>query len=151
MLDTVLAPNGRQWTVTRTAEWVRPAGADGFEVDQTGGTLGPIIVFGALAVFWVGLFLWMPARVHVPWYFTLVAVGLVLLIPVRWWVRRPWTVQVDSDGFGEDAAVRQTWVVSGRWEATRLAAGIVDRLKFTGRLADPDQVGPVIPEGPATA
>lgn len=142
----VRAPNGRRWTVERTAEWVTPTGSQSFDLDETGGRGGRIVIGGALILFWLVLaVVWWPSKVHVPAYFVWAAVGVLALVPLSWWSRRPWSVIVDAPGFGEDVAVHAVAVLRGRRAAARYATALAQRLTLTGRLEDPEEVAaPVV-------
>jgi hypothetical protein len=95
---TVAGADGRTWAVRRSIEWSTPAMGDDFEHDVDGQRSGTVTVFSALLLFWVVLILWSPAQLWVPWWFWLIAVVIIGFFPVRWYLRRPWTLVAETDG-----------------------------------------------------
>jgi hypothetical protein len=96
---TVAGADGRTWSVRRNIEWSTPATGDDFEHDVDGQRSGVVTIFSALLLFWVILVLWWPEHVHLPWWFVVIAVAVVAWIfPIRWYLRRPWTLVAETDG-----------------------------------------------------
>lgn len=98
---TVLAADGRQWTIQRTLEWSEPVTAQDFEHDMDGGRTAAFVILSFLLVFWVVLAGWFLAKkdeVVLPWWLLLVALLVVLFFPARWVVRRPRTIVAQTLG-----------------------------------------------------
>jgi hypothetical protein len=95
---TVDAADGRRWSVRRNIEWTTPATGDDFEHDVDGGRGAAILILSALFMFWLVLFVWTPDLVNVPWYLWILAVAVLLFFPVRWLLRRPWTLVAETEG-----------------------------------------------------
>jgi uncharacterized protein (DUF983 family) len=68
---TVTGSDGRTWTVRRRMEWSMPATGEEFEHDVDGGRAAAVLILSTLGMFYVALFSWMPADVHVPWWVVL--------------------------------------------------------------------------------
>ena len=95
---TVTGSDGRTWTVRRRMEWSMPATGEDFEHDVDGGRAAAAVILSTLALFYIALFSWMPADVHVPWWVMLAGLLLVGFVPVRWVLRRPWTLVAQTPG-----------------------------------------------------
>ena len=113
MTRVVRGADGRVWTLHGDMEWRTPATADDFEHDISAGH-GPGVVMAALVVILtVVLIVWTPPDVVVPLWLVLVIVLVALFFPLRWMLRRPWTVvaATGDDGEGEPT---EKWVGSVR-------------------------------------
>jgi len=95
---TVDAADGRRWSVRSNIEWATPATGDDFEHDVDGGRGAAVLILSALFVFWLVLVVWTPELVHIPWYLWLLAAAVVLFFPVRWVLRRPYTIVAETEG-----------------------------------------------------
>jgi hypothetical protein len=110
---TVTAGDGRTWEVERHIEWSVPAIGDEFEHDVDGGRGAVVMVVCALIVYGVVIIAWpllTQSRLHVPglyWLFALVILGF---FPVRWYLRRPWTIVARTDGHYNTDAKQEHWV-----------------------------------------
>ena len=102
---TVAGVDGRTWSVRRSVAWSLPATGDDFEHDVDGGRGAAVLILSSLFLFWVIIIVWSPSGVHVPWYIWIVATLIVMFFPIRWWLRRPWTVVAETEG-DYDAARR---------------------------------------------
>ncbi len=97
-VKTVIGVDGRTWQVRRNVEWSRPATGDDFEHDVDGGRGAAVLILSALFVFWVILFVWSPSYLHVPIFLWLVVLLVVIFFPIRWWLRRQWTLVAETAG-----------------------------------------------------
>lgn len=95
---TVIGADGREWTVNRTLEWSIPAVGDDFEHDLDGGRPAAVLVLSALLLFVVVLVVWTPDKVHIPWWVVLVFLAAFAFFPIRWALRRPWTLVAQTPG-----------------------------------------------------
>jgi hypothetical protein len=129
---TVVGVDGRTWSVRRNIEWSPPATGDDFEHDVDGGRGAAVFVLSALFVFWVILFVWKPAQVHIPDFLWVVALLVVLFFPVRWYLRRPWTVVAETAGSYDLPAERWTGMVRGGAKAKEELRIVVRRLRTQG-------------------
>jgi hypothetical protein len=90
------------------------------------------------------LVLWKPDRVQIPAWVLLALVLIVLFFPLRWILRRPWTVVAETEGdmTGERPSERWVGTVRGmmvvRGEVTKIA-------KTIQRHSLPDFDGPLHP------
>ena len=114
---TVNGADGRTWAVSRNIEWKDPTTGDEFEHDVDGGRGAVLLILSSLFLFWVVLFLWAPSRVHIPWYLWATALAVVLFFPVRWLLRRPWTLVAETSGGYDQPAEHWTGTVRGRTRA----------------------------------
>lgn len=137
---TVIGVDGREWSVRRTVEWSLPATGDEFEHDVDGGRGAAVLILSALFLFWVILVVWFPPMAHIPSYLWVVAVLIVLFFPVRWWLRRPWTVVAETEGdyAVDQPAERWTGLVRGGGKAREEMRIVVRRLRTQGTPAHAD-------------
>lgn len=110
---TVAGADGRTWAVRRNIEWSTPATGDDFEHDVDGQRSGVVLVLSMLVLFWVILVLWAPTQVHVPTWFYVIGAAIVAFFPVRWYLRRPWTIVAETDGGYDLPAEHWTGMVRG--------------------------------------
>lgn len=136
---TVVGLDGRTWAVRRNVERSVPATGDEFEHDVDGGNGAAIVVLAVLALFWVVLVAWalLPgSRVHVPLYLWIGAGLIALFFPVRWWLRRPWTVVAETDGAYDEEnktpAERWTGLIRGSARAGEEMRIVERRLRTSG-------------------
>jgi hypothetical protein len=116
---TVAGADGRSWSVRRNIEWSTPATGDDFEHDVDGGRGAAVMILSALFLFWVILIVWKPAQVAIPFYLWIFAVLIVGFFPVRWYLRRPWTIVAETEGSYQDGLPAEHWsgMVRGRSRA----------------------------------
>ena len=86
------------------------------------------MLLGLLALFVVALFIWRPGPVVVPYWFLLILLLGLLFFPVRWLIRRPWTLVANTPGSQEEeSAERWVGIVHGvvtiRQTAAKVAQG----------------------------
>jgi hypothetical protein len=106
----VTGADGREWVLRSQLEWRRPATADDFEHDVAGG-LGPAVAMIILTVlFCVALIVWMPDDVLVPGWLLPALALVVLFFPLRWVLRRPWTIVAETEGGLGDQLPAERWV-----------------------------------------
>lgn len=110
---TVAGADGRTWSVRRNIEWSSPATGDDFEHDVDGQRSGVVLVLSMLVLFWVILVLWAPPQVHVPTWFLVIGSAILAFFPVRWYLRRPWTIVAETDGGYDLPAEHWTGMVRG--------------------------------------
>ncbi|GAB3508410.1 DUF983 domain-containing protein [Amycolatopsis cihanbeyliensis] len=122
--------DGREWVVRAQMEWRKPATADDFEHDEAasyGPGIAMLLVTVALALV---LIVWMPEDVLVPSWIPLALLVLALFFPLRWMLRRPWTVVAETEGDASGERPSERWVgtVRGmfavRGEMARIAKSI---------------------------
>lgn len=129
---TVAGVDGRTWSIRRNIEWSAPATGDDFEHDVDGGRGATVLIFSALFLFWLILVVWTPELVHIPWYLWLIGVIVVGFFPVRWWLRRPWTLVAETAGSYDRPAERWTGLVRGGSKAREELRIVVRRLRTQG-------------------
>jgi hypothetical protein len=137
---TVLGVDGRSWSVRRSIEWSLPATGDEFEHDVDGGRGTAVLVLSVLFLFWVILVVWSPRLVHIPWYLWALAAVVVLFFPVRWLLRRPWTVVAETAGSlnKDHPAERWTGHVRGTVQSREEIRIITRRLRTQGTPSHAD-------------
>lgn len=104
----VTGSDGRTWTVRRRLEWSVPATGEDFEHDVDGGRGGVGAILSLLLLFYVALFSWAPGGVNYPWWVLLAGLAILAFFPIRWVLRRPWTMVAQTPG-GYDLAPEH-WV-----------------------------------------
>lgn len=129
---TVIGVDSREWSVRRRIEWSLPATGEDFEHDVDGGRGAAVLILSALFIFWVILIIWTPAKVHIPWYLWALAGSVALFFPIRWWLRRPWTVVAETAGSYDLPAERWTGLVRGGARAREEVRIVVRRLRTQG-------------------
>ena len=124
----------REWVVRRNIEWSMPATGEDFEHDVDGGRGAAVLILSAMFVFWVILIVWTPSKVHIPWYLWLLAVVVAAFFPVRWLLRRPWTVVAETKGsYAQDMpAERWTGLVRGEAKSREEIRIVRRRLETQG-------------------
>jgi hypothetical protein len=109
MIKPVRGADGRMWTVRRRMEWTTPVLADDFEHDVAASNAPGVVLLVMLVVLVIALFIWRPSPVVVPnWFLLLLLLG-VLFFPVRWLIRRPWTLVAKTPGSQEDQS-EERWI-----------------------------------------
>lgn len=143
MNRAVRGSDGRTWTLRTNLEWSNPIDIDEWEHDVSGGR-APGIAMGSIVLFMIITFaVWTPDSVYIPAWLLLGLAVLVMFFPVRWLVRRPWTIVAETPGDTEENPPER-WVgvvrgtVSTRQEAGRVARNIEV-------YAEPDMNGPLQP------
>ena len=119
----------REWIVRRNIEWSMPATGEDFEHDVDGGRGAVLLILSALFLFWVVLILWVPSQVHVPWYLWLVGLIVLGFFPVRWIMRRPWTLVAETSGGYDLPAEHWSGMVRGRGRAKEETRVLIRNLK----------------------
>lgn len=111
MTRVVRGSDGRMWTVRGQMEWRPPATANDFEHDVSASYFSAVVVTALLVLLGVVLIVWLPTDdgVVVPLWLVLMLVLAFLFFPLRWVLRRPWTVVAETgdDGEGEPT---EKWV-----------------------------------------
>src|SRR3569833_3661511 len=140
----VRGEDGRDWVVRAQMEWRAPATADDFEHDVAG-SYGPgiamIVVTALLAVI---LVVWSPNEVNIPAWVLLALLLIVLFFPLRWILRRPWTVVAETEGdvTGDRPSERLVGTIRGMFTVQ----GEVKKISKTiQRHSLPDFDGPLHP------
>jgi hypothetical protein len=106
---TVAGADGRTWSVRRNIEWSSPATGDDFEHDVDGQRTGVVFILSALILFWVVLLLWRPEGLHVPGYYWVIAFAVLSFFPIRWYLRRPWTIVAETEGGYDEQGGPEHW------------------------------------------
>lgn len=126
----VQGSDSRDWVIRSQMEWRRPATSDDFEHDVAA-SYGPGVFMGAVAlVLAIVLVVWTPDDVVVPSWVPLGLLLVALFFPLRWVLRRPWTLVAETDGSptGEPPSERWVGTVRGlfnvRGEVNRIAKAI---------------------------
>ena len=68
----------------------------------------------------------------IPWFLWLLAAAVVLFFPIRWYLRRPWTVVAETAGSYDLPAERWTGLVRGGSKAKEEIRIIVRRIRTQG-------------------
>ncbi|WP_199430733.1 DUF983 domain-containing protein [Qaidamihabitans albus] len=138
----VQGSDGREWVVRGQMEWRRPATADDFEHDVAASYAPGVAMMIVAIVLAIVLVVWMPEDVLVPAWIPLALLLLALFFPLRWILRRPWTIVAETEGdvTGERPSERWVGTVRGifsvRSEVNKVAKSIqkYDLPDFEGPL-----------------
>src|SRR5947208_2405596 len=133
--------DGRDWILRTRLEWRTPATADDFEHDISAGYLSAVLLCAVLFVLTVVLIIWTPDDVVVPLWLVLVLLLVVLFFPLRWAVRRPWSVIAETGGDG-DPAERWTGTVRGLFTVRQEVARVAQTIE---KDSEPGFEGPLHP------
>ena len=137
---TVNGVDGRTWQVRRNVEWSYPATGDDFEHDVDGGRAAVVLILSALFVFWVIMIVWSPVYRHVPDWIWLFVLVVAIFFPIRWWLRRPWTLVAETVGSYDPDLPPEKWtgLVRGGAKAKEELRIVVRRLRTQGTPAHAD-------------
>jgi hypothetical protein len=102
--------NGREWVVRAQMEWRPPATADDFEQDVSANYTPGVVMLIITAILAFILLMWMPEGVVVPAWVPLGLLLIVLFFPLRWVLRRPWTVVAETIGDPSAEEPGERWV-----------------------------------------
>ncbi len=97
------------WTLQGEMEWRTPATGDDFEHDVSSSHGSAIVLLIVVCVLAVALVVWTPSDVVVPLWLVLLIVLVLLFFPLRWSLRRPWTVVAETGDDG-DGDPTEKWV-----------------------------------------
>jgi hypothetical protein len=140
----VQGDDGRDWEVRADMEWRQPATTDNFDHDVAG-SYGPgvamLVVIVALGLI---LIVWTPAGVVVPAWVFLALLVVALFFPLRWILRRPWTVVAETEGDLAGDRPSERWVGTVRGMFT-VRGEVVKIAKTIQRHSLPDFEGPLHP------
>ena len=94
MTRVVLSPDGRTWTIQSTIHWA-PAQEEQFENDMAAGYVSGIAMLGVLVMLVLFVLFWTPPGVlsSVPPWLLWVLLLILMVLPIQWAVRRPWTIE----------------------------------------------------------
>ena len=129
---TVNGVDGRTWSVRRSIEWSLPATGDDFEHDVDGGRGADFLILSSLFVFWLILVVWAPSELHIPWWLWIIAVLVIGFFPIRWLLRRPWTIVAETTGSYDLPAERWTGMIRGGSKAKEELRIVIRRLRTQG-------------------
>lgn len=101
----VTGADGREWTIRTQLEWRAPVTAADFEHDVSGGNLPGYLLLGMLGFLVAVLLIWMPDAVVIPAWVPLLLALVLLFFPLRWALRRPWTLVAETDGLESEPRV----------------------------------------------
>ncbi len=143
MNRAVRGSDGRRWTLRTSIEWSNPLEIDDWEHDVSGGRSQGIVMGAIVLVMVVTFLVWTPATVVVPGWLILALLLLVLFFPVRWLVRRPWSIIAETPGdTDEHPPERWVGVVRGALTAHQEGARVARNIEL---YAEPDMNGPLQP------
>jgi hypothetical protein len=144
MNRVVRGDDDREWTVRAQLEWRAPATADDFEHDVAGSYAPGIAMALTTLALCVVLLVWMPDNVSVPAWVPLLVLLVALFFPLRWVLRRPWTVVAETEGDLSTERPSERWVgtVRGLF-AVRSEVNTV--IKTIQKHSLPDFDGPLHP------
>ena len=133
MTRVVRGADGRVWTLHGEMEWRTPATANDFDHDISAGRGPAIVMFFLVALLAIVLIVWTSSNeaIVVPLWLILILVLVFMFFPLRWAMRRPWTV-VAATGDNGEGQPTEKWVGSVRGvfnvrqQVARIARTIAD-------------------------
>ncbi|TDV50905.1 hypothetical protein CLV71_106251 [Actinophytocola oryzae] len=148
MERTVRGRDDRVWTLRSQMEWRQPATADDFEHDVSVGNASAFVLLALIIVLAITLISTIPEDVVAPWSGRMLWLGLlivlaILFFPVRWALRRPWTVVAETGDNGEgEPTERWTGQVRGALTARQQINRVAKSIQVDSQ---PDLEGPFQP------
>ncbi|HKR49311.1 MAG TPA: DUF983 domain-containing protein [Pseudonocardiaceae bacterium] len=110
MARIVQGPDDRVWEVHSRINWSQPATEDEFEHDMAAGYVSGIAMLVVIVALILFVVFWTPSGVFVPSWLVLLFLLLLMVLPMQWAMRRPWTIV---------ARTAETVATSGEhWEGT---------------------------------
>lgn len=106
----VQGSDGRDWAIRAQMEWRKPATGDDFERDIAASYTPGLVMFGVLFTLAIVLLVWMPEDVIVPAWVPLALLLVALFFPLRWVLRRPWTIVAETGGDVTGELPSERWV-----------------------------------------
>lgn len=140
MTRTVQGADGRRWTVQSRINWSQPATAEQFEHDMAAGYVPGIAMLGVVVALVLFVLFWTPAGVVVPSWLVLLFLLLLMVVPMQWALRRPWTIVAKTEPV-ETTAEHWVGTVYGMVAARQDARQVVHNLK--SRAIPDDGTGPL--------
>jgi hypothetical protein len=145
MTRVVRGADGRVWTLHGEMKWRTPATADDFDHDINAGRGPAIVMLFLVALLAVVLIVWTSSNeaIKVPLWLVLTLLLVFMFFPLRWAMRRPWTV-VAATGDNGEGQPTEKWVGSVRGvfnvrqQVARIARTIAD-------TSIPGMAGPLKP------
>jgi hypothetical protein len=107
--ELVTGADGHMWTVRRQFNWRQPATIDNFELDVRTSNVPAFAFLTLIVTSAVVLVATTPDSVLAP-KIEVAVLLLTLFFPIRWTMRRPWTLVAES---GDDAPIER-WVATIR-------------------------------------
>ncbi len=129
MRRVVRGADGRSWTVQSTINWYQPATAEQFEHDMAAGYVSGVAMLGVVVALSLFVLFWTPAGVVVPSWLVLLFLLVLMVLPVQWALRRPWTIVAKTPEPADTAGERWVGTVHGMMAARQDFHGVVDSLR----------------------
>lgn len=143
MNRAVRGSDGRKWNLRTSIEWSDPLMVDEWEHDVSGGRSPGVVMGTVVLVLVVAFLVWTPSEVLIPSWLVLTLLLLVLFFPVRWLLRRPWSIIAETPGDTEEhPPERWVGVVRGTLTARQEGARVARNIEV---YAEPDMNGPLQP------
>lgn len=140
----VQGSDGRDWAIRAQMDWRRPAIADDFEHDVAANYAPGVVMFTVALILGIVILVWMPDDVVVPSWVVLAVLLVVLFFPIRWIMRRPWTIVAETEGDSTGERPSERWV--GTVRGILNVRTEVNRIGKTIKKYDiPDFDGPLHP------
>lgn len=145
MTRPVTDSKGKHWTVQSTLEWRNQASDHDFEHDISAGRGPTVVMLSIVVVLALILVVWTPKAVVVPAWVVLIIVLVLLFFPVRWVLRRPYTL-VAARGDDGEGLPEERWVgtVRGAYKARQQVNKTIRNIKFEARPALDGPLKPVV-------
>nr|WP_245560105.1 DUF983 domain-containing protein [Actinopolyspora halophila] len=116
---------------------------DEWEHDVSGGRSPGVVMSSVVLVLVVAFLIWTPSEVLIPGWLVLALLLLVLFFPLRWLLRRPWSIIAETPGDTEEhPPERWVGVVRGTLTARQEGARVARNIEV---YAEPDMNGPLQP------
>ncbi|MGH3838715.1 MAG: DUF983 domain-containing protein [Pseudonocardiaceae bacterium] len=142
MTRVVRGADGRSWRVQSRINWSQPATAEQFEHDMAAGYVSGIAMLGVVVALTLFVLFWTPAGVVVPSWLVLLFLLMLMLLPMQWAMRRPWTIVAKTlPEPVETAAEHWVGTVHGVVAARQDTRQVVQSLKM--RAIPDDGTGPL--------
>ncbi|MGH3901429.1 MAG: DUF983 domain-containing protein [Pseudonocardiaceae bacterium] len=129
MTRMVQGADGRSWTVQSRINWHQPATAEQFEHDMAAGYVSGIAMLGVVVALVLFVLFWTPSGVIMPSWLVLLFLLVLMLLPMQWAMRRPWTIVAKTPEPIETAGEHWVGTALGVMAARQDTRQVVESLK----------------------
>ena len=136
MRRVVRGGDGRTWTVQSTINWYQPATAEQFEHDMADGYAPGIVMLVVVVALILFVVFWTPPGLVVPSWLVLLFLLVLMVLPIQWALRRPWTIVAKTTEPVDTAGEHWVGTVHGLMAARQYTRGVVQSLKSSQAIPD---------------
>lgn len=121
--------DGRGWEVHSWINWSQPATEDEFDHDMAAGYVSGIVMLVVIVALVLFVVFWTPSGVFVPSWLVLLFLLLLMVLPMQWAMRRPWTIEARTDDSVATSGERWVGTIHGVREARYETRQVIRNLR----------------------